>query len=259
MRQPRPPLSRVGADSPLVTQVAATPNHDARRQRRRPRFIVLHYTGMRSAQAALARLCDPRAQVSAHYLVCEDGAVVQLVAERRRAWHAGVACWDGEHDVNSLSIGIEIANPGHDFGYPKFPGAQIDAVSALCADIARRHRIAPWNVLAHSDVAPTRKQDPGEKFPWRRLAAAGIGLWLPPSLLRRGPALRRGERGVGVRILQADFARWGYAIRVNGRFDALTQAVVMAFQRRYRPARIDGVADGSTRATLTRLLALRQA
>jgi N-acetylmuramoyl-L-alanine amidase len=166
-------------DSAFVRRVLVSPNHDARG--RSIDMVVLHYTGMRSTDAALKRLCDPAARVSSHYVVLEDGEICQLVPEAERAWHAGVSSWEGATDVNARSIGIEIANPGHDLGYPDFPDAQIAAVIALCRDLILRRGIAAARVLAHSDVAPARKPDPGEKFPWRQLADAGIGIWVEPT------------------------------------------------------------------------------
>jgi N-acetylmuramoyl-L-alanine amidase len=208
--------------------------------------LILHYTGMPSAAAALDRLRDPGAKVSAHYLVDEDGSVVQLVPEERRAWHAGVSNWQGRARLNDCSIGIELVNPGHEWGYRPFPEAQYDACIALCRAILARWPIPPGRVLAHSDVAPARKQDPGELFQWPRLAAAGIGQWPPP-----GP----GEpRPVGQ--LQNDLARIGYDVAPSGRLDEATRLVVVAFQRRFRPARVDGLPDRETLARLDGLLAL---
>lgn len=153
---------------------APSPNFN---QRKLPiTLIVLHYTGMADGPSALARMRDPAAQVSAHYMVEEDGRIFRLVDEDKRAWHAGVSLWHGETDINSSSIGIEIVNGGHDFGLPDFPAAQIDAVIELVKDVMGRHRIGPEGVIGHSDIAPGRKQDPGEKFPWDRLAAAGCAL-----------------------------------------------------------------------------------
>ena len=243
-------------DSRLVAEVAASPNHDAR-QGGAPDMIVLHYTGMATAQAALDRLGDSAAKVSSHYLVHEDGRIVQLVPEARRAWHAGEAMWAGESDINSRSIGIEIVNPGPDFGYPDFPAAQIEALIALCRDIAARHRVAATRMLAHSDVAPLRKQDPGEKFPWDALHRAGVGHLVAPAPLSDGPALARGDRGEAVSMLQSMLARYGYAAPLTGEYDATTEAVVAAFQRHFRRARVDGIADASTLATLRDLLAAR--
>ncbi len=156
-----------------------SPNHDARPDGQAVDILLLHYTGMKSAEAALARLCDPAAKVSAHYVIDEDGTLTRLVDEARRAWHAGVSSWAGDSGVNARSIGIELVNPGHEFGYRPFPAPQMAALTALARDILARHAIPPQRVLGHSDVAPTRKQDPGELFDWEALAAAGIGLWPP--------------------------------------------------------------------------------
>jgi len=198
-------------------------------------MLVLHYTGMTSAAAALDRLCDPAAQVSAHYLVEEDGTVWRLVPEERRAWHAGLSSWRGKSDINDASVGIELANPGHEGGYRPFPEPQIAALEALCRLILARHPIPPRNVVGHSDVAPQRKEDPGELFPWSRLARAGIGLWPAPPL-PRAPASEAELR----RLLAAI----GYGL------DGELARVVTAFQRRYRPARCDGAADAETRSLI---------
>jgi N-acetylmuramoyl-L-alanine amidase len=246
------------ADSRLVDEVVPSPNHGERRNGGRPDMIVLHYTGMPDAMVALRRLCEPGSDVSAHYFVFEDGRLVQCVPEGRRAWHAGEAYWAGETDINSRSIGIEIANPGHGWGYGDFPDPQIAAVIALCRDVIGRHRVPSHRVLAHSDVAPLRKQDPGEKFPWARLAAAGIGHWVEPEPIASGPpALAIGDRGAKVHALQAKLAAYGYGIAATGDYDAPTRDVVTAVQRHFRPARVDGVADRSTLQTITRLLATR--
>src|SRR3981081_1730569 len=186
-------------DSPLVDHVRPSPNHGPRVGVARPDILLLHYTGMKTTQAALERLCDPGPQVSSHYLVFEDGRVFQLVAEARRAYHAGASSWEGTTDINSRSVGIEVGNQGHDFGCPEFPEPQVAAVIALCRDIVARWSIAPARVLAHSDVAPLRKRDPGEAFPWRRLAEAGVGLWVAPAPIADGAALRCGDRGDAVR------------------------------------------------------------
>nr|WP_153485923.1 N-acetylmuramoyl-L-alanine amidase [Segnochrobactrum spirostomi] len=236
-----------------IARDVVSPNHGPRPQGLRPDILLLHYTGMPTAAAAIARLCDPLANVSSHYVVDEDGAILRLVPEARRAHHAGVSSWQGTTDINSRSIGIEIVNPGHEFGYRPFPDAQIEAVIALCRDILARQPIAPERVLAHSDVAPERKQDPGELFPWDRLAAAGIGRWVEPSPIADGPAFRRGDEGLPIRALQAMLAHYGYGLDLTGVFDARTEAVVTAFQRHFRPARVDGVADRSTFETLHRL------
>ncbi len=248
-------MSALAPDSPLVVKVVPSPNQNERKGGRRPDMILLHYTGMRNSADALQRLANPIAEVSAHYVVLEDGRIFQMVAEAARAWHAGVGSWAGETDVNSVAIGIEIANPGHDWGYTDFPDAQVDAVTALCRDIAQRHAIPPQRVLAHSDTAPLRKADPGEKFPWARLAAAGVGHWVDPAPLGDGRAFSRGEEGQPIQALQALFAMYGYGLDITGVFDETTEAVVTAFQRHFRPARVDGVADASTILTLRNLIA----
>ncbi len=220
-----------------------------------PDSIVMHYTGMPDGEAALARLRDPQAKVSAHYLVEEDGRVFRLVPEERRAWHAGVSFWKGQRDVNGASIGIEMVNPGHEFGYRAFPEAQVAAAIELIAAIRTRWTIDDGKIVGHSDVAPTRKEDPGELFPWKRLAQAGHGLWAEPALAP-GEPLSEGEEGPGVFILQAGFMRLGYELPPSGQFDADTAAVVRAFQRHWRQDKVDGIADGETRARLMALLKL---
>ena len=240
-------------DSALVAFVQASPNQGDRRGRA-PDCIVLHYTGMPTAEGALAQLCNPKAEVSAHYFVFEDGRVAQLVPEERRAWHAGRSSWFDDTDLNSASIGVEIVNPGHDGGLPPFPDAQIDAVIALCRDVIARHAIAPERILAHSDIAPSRKVDPGEKFPWARLAAAGVGLWREPAPDMPGLVLGSGATGAAVSSLQRDLRALGYGLEETGHYDARTKTVVEAFQRRWRPQRIDGVADPGFRATITTAL-----
>jgi N-acetylmuramoyl-L-alanine amidase len=234
-------------------RVVASPNHDERTSA--IDILLLHYTGMKSGEAACARLCDPVVKVSSHYLVHEDGRLDQLVPEARRAWHAGVGSWHGMTDINSRAIGIEIVNPGHDFGYRDFPDLQIEAVIALCRDILKRHPIPATRVLAHSDIAPGRKQDPGEKFPWARLAAAGIGRWVEPMPIGADTGLQPGDRGAQVADLQRALARFGFAADVTHVYDPSTADIVTAFQRHFRPARVDGLADASTRNTLARLLA----
>lgn len=245
-------------DSFVVAEVVPSPNHDARAGGA-PDIILLHYTGMPTGEAALQRLCSAEDKVSAHYVVFEDGRIVQCVPEERRAWHAGVSSWAGETDINSRSIGIEIVNPGHEFGYRDFPLRQVAAVISLCKSIlTRRGPIASDRVLAHSDVAPTRKQDPGERFPWALLSESGVGHWVrPASLDVEGHPLRPGDRGEPVRHLQRALATYGYGIVESGEYDDLTHAVVTAFQRHFRPARVDGIADQSTLLTLRALLETR--
>jgi N-acetylmuramoyl-L-alanine amidase len=247
------PMQEFAPDSGLVQQVRPSPNHDERM--RAADILLLHYTGMTSTEIAIARLCDPAAKVSSHYVVKEDGNVLQLVPEARRAWHAGLSSWNGVSDINSRSIGIELANPGHSYGYPEFPEPQIAAVVALSGDIVKRHCIRVDHVLAHSDVAPQRKQDPGEKFPWARLHRAGVGAWVAPSPIRPGPRLAPGDSGRKVAELQAALRRYGYGIEATGAYDDLTKAVVTAFQRHFRADCIDGCADQSTIETLRALLA----
>jgi N-acetylmuramoyl-L-alanine amidase len=249
------PLSRPGSE--LVGALSASPNHDSRKGSSVD-ILLLHYTGMKDGLAALHRLCDPNPpRVSAHYVVFEDGEIAQCVAEERRAWHAGLGSWGGREDVNARSIGIEIVNPGHEYGYRPFPDEQIEAVIALAVDILGRYPIPARHVLAHSDTAPTRKTDPGELFPWNRLAAAGAGLWVPAAPIAPGPSYGPGEEGPPIQAIQAMFAMLGYGINVTGVFDALTQAVVTAFQRHWRQERVDGIADASTLKTLRDLLAIR--
>jgi len=243
-----------------VAEVRESPNHGERRGDPKLDMILLHYTGMPNAEDAVAKLCTRGTEVSAHYVVMEDGYVIQCVPEARRAWHAGAAMWEGESDINSRSIGIEIANPGHDRGYPDFPRRQIAAVTALCRSIMTRHRIPAWRVLGHSDVAPARKQDPGEKFPWRLLSESGIGLWVNPAPITEGGAVFvLGESAPAIREIQELLGRYGYDIAVSGSYDPATRDVIAAFQRHFRPARVDGVADASTITTLRALLAARAA
>jgi len=244
-------------ESPAAAKVFPSPNHGERKEGRRPDMLVLHYTGMPNEAEALQWLANPISQVSAHYFVFEDGRVWQMVPEARRAWHAGAAVWGDDTDINSCSIGIEIANPGHPGGLPAFGEKQIEAVIALCADIVARWGIAPARVLAHSDVAPGRKLDPGEIFPWERLHKAGVGHWVRPSPIRDGRFFSRGDRGMPVEALQAMLAMYGYGLKITGIFDEDTENVVAAFQRHFRQERVDGVADASTITTLRDLIASR--
>jgi N-acetylmuramoyl-L-alanine amidase len=202
-------------------------------------MIVLHYTGMPDAQSAIDRLRDPAAKVSAHYLVAEDGTILRMVAEDKRAWHAGKSRWRGIEDINSASIGIEIVNPGHEFGYPPFPEEQIDALLPLVAEIKERHGITRGNVVGHSDIAPARKQDPGELFPWNRLARLRLALPRPTRNLM-DPLWT--DAGFLIAL-----ERFGYDVA-----DKL--AAVVAFQRRYRPELLDGEIDGECRSILLALL-----
>jgi N-acetylmuramoyl-L-alanine amidase len=235
---------------------APSPNYGPRTAP--PDMIILHYTGMPTAEGALERMRTPDSEVSAHYLVDETGLVYALVPEAQRAWHAGKSFWRGETDINSLSIGVEIANPGDEFGYEPFPDAQIAAVIELLTDIRTRWTIPDARILGHSDIAPGRKKDPGELFPWKRLAQAGHGLWAEPSPAP-GAALREGDTGTGVFALQAGLTRLGYDCAPSGDYDAWTATVVTAFQMHWRPWLADGGADGETRARLIALLRLAAA
>jgi N-acetylmuramoyl-L-alanine amidase len=231
-----------------------SPNHDARPPGRAIDMLVLHYTGMADAESALERLCDPAAKVSAHYLIDEAGAVFALVPEGRRAWHAGMSAWAGEIGVNDFSIGIELVNPGHEFGYRPFPEPQMLALKALALAVLGRHPIPPARVVGHSDVAPDRKTDPGELFDWRRCAAWGIGRW--PAAVETAPAsppLAPGARGDAVIAAQSTLAAFGYGLKIDGDYGAATRDVVTAFQRHFRPARVDGVFDSETAAILEAL------
>ena len=234
--------------------IRPSPNFGKRREGRRADTLILHYTGMATGEAAEDWLCNPASEVSSHYLVHEDGRIVQMVPEAARAWHAGKGSWKGEEDVNSFSIGIEIVNPGHQLGYRDFPDVQIEAVAELCRNVCLRTPILPQRVLAHSDTAPGRKVDPGEKFPWKLLAEAGVGHWVDPAPIRGGKVLASGDRGPAVAALQHRLAEYGYGIETTGVFDSVTMIVVAAFQRHFRPERVDGIADLSTRETLEKLI-----
>jgi len=242
------------ADHPDIA-VSPSPNYGERAAGSTVDMIILHYTGMESAEKAREWLCTPESQVSAHYLVYEDGRIVQMVQEAKRAWHAGKSCWKGETDTNSRSIGIEIANSGHTFDYPEFPEVQIRSVIELCRNCVAKWAIPAENVLAHSDVAPGRKADPGEKFPWRSLFDAGIGHWVDPSQDGGGRFFQTGDSGQPVEALQAMLSLYGYDVEITGIFDEKLKSVVCAFQRHFRPAMVDGVADASTIETLYRLTA----
>jgi len=227
---------------PAIIRNRPSPNHDGRNGTAVD-MIVLHYTDTPDAATALGLLTDPATKVSAHYLVDTDGRVHALVAEDRRAWHAGVACWRGVTDINACSIGIELQNRGHTCAGPDgpdpYPDIQIAALIRLVQDIRRRHDIPDHRILGHSDVAPLRKQDPGAHFPWSRLAAAGIGLW-PGHYPSGAPT------PTGTRQQQAALARIGYGVRVDGSAGEETLAVIAAFQRHFLPDRVTGTADADT-------------
>lgn len=244
------------SDSALATVLHPSPNFEPRKGGRRPDMLLLHYTGMTSCEKAIEWLAQPGSGVSCHYVVARDGCITQLVAEEMRAWHAGVSRWAGETDINSCSIGIEIDNPGHELGYLDFSESQMCAVEALARDIVGRWAIRPERVLAHSDVAPIRKIDPGEKFDWARLARVGVGHWVEPVPLRAGDAgIGPGYGGQLIAEIQDMLRRYGYGIESSGHYDPHTVAVVRAFQCHFRPARVDGRLDQSTISTLERLLA----
>lgn len=215
-----------------------SPNQDARPDGTPVDTLILHYTGMQSGQAAIDRLRDPAAAVSSHYVVEEDGAVWRLVPEGRRAFHAGVSAWRGHETLNGRSIGIEIVNPGHEWGYRRFPALQMAALCDLCLGILSRHPIPPRNVVGHSDVAPDRKQDPGELFDWRGLAANGVGLWPGPD--------------------GAPVADPGAALRAIGYPLPNLEITLRAFQRHWRPEAVTGTADPGTLARLGAVLAAIQ-
>jgi len=224
-----------------------SPNHQRRSEPAHIDMLVLHYTGMRTAGEAIDRLCDPAARVSAHYVVEEDGTVWRLVPEGLRAFHAGRSCWAGGSDLNDVSIGIEIVNPGHEWGYRPFPEVQLAAVERLSAALLARFAIPPHRVVGHSDIAPDRKSDPGELFDWARLARAGIGIWPEPDT---GLAHRRGIGVVDRAAALADLAAIGYCVTA-----AVETAAVTAFQRRFRPARWDGRVDAETALRLAEVRA----
>ena len=243
-------------DSALVDALRASPNVEERRNCERPSILLLHYTGVETMAKAVDWLTRAGSGVSCHYAVDEGGRIAQMVPEALRAWHAGEAVWAGARDINSASIGIEIHNPGHELGYPDFAEAQMLVVEALCKDIVARHGITPERVLAHSDVAPTRKKDPGEKFPWARMARAGIGHWVAPApVIAAEPGLGIGVAGPLVADVQLLLRRYGYGIDPTGVVDGKTEFVVTAFQRHFRPERVDGLIDQSTITTLERLIA----
>ena len=243
-------------DSRLVAVVRPAVNVEPRAPGMSPDILLMHYTGFDTCENAVRWLEIADSRVSCHYVIDVDGTVIQMVPEALRAWHAGLSVWRGVTDINSCSIGIEIQNPGHDRGYPDFPAAQIDAVIALSQDIIARHGISPERVLAHSDIAPHRKIDPGEKFDWARLARAGVGHWVTPALVSPGGV--SGDHGASgaalIETVQRQLQLYGYGLEVTGEMDERTTLIVKAFQRHFRPARVDGIIDHSTADTLRRLL-----
>jgi N-acetylmuramoyl-L-alanine amidase len=220
-----------------------SPNHDSRGGKPVD-MIVLHYTGMKSADESLERLCDTSAKVSAHYLIEEDSTIWQLVNEDRRAWHAGVAFWAGETDINAISIGIEMQNPGHEHGYRDFPDSQIQALISLLTEIRGRHNVPPFRIVGHSDVAPARKEDPGELFPWERLAGSGHGIW-PDTTTAAHP----------VPDVAAALSSVGYAAGAS-LASPECRAAILAFQRRFLPDHLTAEPDAATVGRLGQLLCL---
>jgi N-acetylmuramoyl-L-alanine amidase len=237
---------------------APSPSFNERPEGVRPDLVILHYTGMVDGPSAIDRLRDADAKVSAHYVVEEDGRIFRMVDESRRAWHAGISSWGGAGDLNSRSIGIEIVNGGHDFGLPDYPGTQIAVVIDLLKDVLARHAIHPVRVVGHSDVAPVRKDDPGEKFPWAQLVAEGVAIAPSVSETRRDVVHAPGAQGFGVAEAQTSLALIGYGIESSGVLDDATQSVVRAFQRRFRPDRIDGAFDLQTLALIAEMARLTQ-
>lgn len=242
-------------DSKHVNDLCPSPNIEPRCDGLRPTILVMHYTGLPTVEKSIEVLSRPDCKVSCHYVVDVDGRVIQMVSEDQRAWHAGVSSWHGDTDINSRSIGIEIQNVGHNSGYPDFPQKQMDAVCGLAKDILSRHAIPSRNVVAHSDIAPGRKTDPGEKFDWAWLSAQGVGHWVEPEAMDKDQALLDLAADTNlVGDLQSKLKRYGYGIEVSGVHDDHSKTVVSAFQRHFRPARFDGAIDHSTIATLNRLL-----
>jgi N-acetylmuramoyl-L-alanine amidase len=235
--------------SSLRDRIQISPNVEPRFGGQEPELIVLHYTGMADGQAAVDWLCNPISKVSCHYLIDVDGSVTQMVDESLRAWHAGVSFWSGFDDINSRSIGIEIQNLGHGGGCPVYPIEQMQRVIALCLDISLRHDILPHNIVAHSDVAPGRKIDPGEAFDWARLFEQGLGQFVY--------AARQSSDVLAVDALQRALAELGYGLVCTNIFDDQTKRVTEAFQRRYRPSLVDGKCDAETSDILKRLIACR--
>lgn len=241
-------------DSSLVADLHPSPNIEPRRAGTSPSILILHYTGLPTVERSLDVLSRLDCKVSCHYVVDEDGRIIQMVSEEMRAWHAGVSYWDGETDINSASVGIEIQNAGHMLGYPEFPAVQMRAVAELARDIVRRNSIDPRRVLAHSDVAPGRKIDPGEKFDWGWLASQGVGHWVAAAPVDRSDlGLTLGARDPEVDQARQLLAGYGYKIDPTGCFDPDLQTVLRAFQLHFRQGRPDGRLDRSTLDTLSRL------
>ncbi len=242
-------------DSQLVADLIPSPNIEPRQNGLRPTILVMHYTGLPTAKKSIEILSRPDCKVSCHYVVDVDGHVTQMVAEEMRAWHAGASSWHGETDINSQSIGIEIQNVGHNQGYPDFPHIQMAKVRDLSVDILNRHDIPSHHVVAHSDIAPGRKTDPGEKFDWPFLHQHGVGHWVDPVPVEEGmPSIQLGDQSPVVTSVQTKLRRYGYGIEVTGQHTEESVTIVSAFQRHFRPAQFDGAIDQSTIATLDALL-----
>ncbi|WP_371359472.1 N-acetylmuramoyl-L-alanine amidase [Cohaesibacter sp. ES.047] len=239
------------AQTSCPCEVKPSPNFEDRKDGRAVDMLIMHYTGMADDQQSLDWLCSPESKVSSHYFLNRDGSLLQLVDEAKRAWHAGQSFWHGENDINSCSIGIEIANAGTE----DFTEEQMVTLTMLSKELMARHGIPAHRVLAHSDVSPGRKIDPGPKFPWKLLASAGVGQWVEPQTVAGGRFFQLGDEGQPVQALQSMLAVYGYKIDVTGVFDAQTETVVKAFQMHFRPERVDGVADASTITTLYKLSA----
>jgi N-acetylmuramoyl-L-alanine amidase len=232
-----------------------SPNFDSRKGAA-PTLLIMHYTGMENGPAAIARLSDPTAKVSSHYVVEEDGRVYLLVDEANRAWHAGLSSWRGLTNLNAHSVGIEIVNPGHENGYRAFPQVQMQSILALAKAVVSRHAIPARNVIGHSDIAPTRKIDPGELFDWEWLARNGIGQSVPQiDIDPYGSQLWTGDSGDNVRQMQQQLHNYGYGIDITGVYDTQTEIVVSAFQRHFRRSLVTGIADAQTQAVLAALIA----
>ena len=244
------------SDSSECNEILNSPNFGDRVPDAFIKYIVLHYTGMPDSAVALKRLCDTESNVSCHYFITETGQIIQLVGEQYRAWHAGQSYWHGLTDLNSYSVGIEIANPGHEFGYVPFADAQIEAAIKLCSDICSRQNITPTGILAHSDIAPERKLDPGELFPWNKLFAAGVGLWVEPEVISSRSEEPNFNLGPEKQELISSLQQYGFNCLKVAADDEQLKKYIAAFQRRFRPERVDGIADRSTIKTLQKFLAL---
>ncbi|MBL0320341.1 MAG: N-acetylmuramoyl-L-alanine amidase [Alphaproteobacteria bacterium] len=245
-------------DSKLDIKYRPSPNFSSRPDGGDIDMVVLHYTGMRTGEDALERLCDKESEVSSHYLIAEDGTIYQLVQDDKRAWHAGQSAWRGKDQCNNRSIGIEIVNPGHEWGYRPFPAAQMQSVLRLCKELIRKYAISARNIVGHSDIAPTRKQDPGELFPWEWLAENGVGLWVAPDYTKDMVLLTRGDEGENVELIQKALAYYGYSIECSGKYDLDTALIVTTFKRHFCPERVNDKWDGTAAKSLLRLIKMTQ-